>query len=135
MSRANKHNNAADAHHAVMREKYIALWAGVVFFAALIGLVWVVTVKQYIVAIAPPAGNNSAQQWESFLTDFQRGLAETKSSVEEVRQSFEEVQHGDGDVLGAQVTGAAESDYRRKRIQVEKVLYGMYTRLEPDTNK
>lgn len=116
---------APEAQRAVMREKYIALWAGVFFFATLVIVVWVGTIKGQIVAIVPPAANDSADQWESFLTEFQTGLAETRDSVAEVKDALQETAVTDtGEVRGEQI--AVTDDYREKRIETEKLLYEVY---------
>lgn len=126
--------NGVKNQTAIVREKYIALWSGVVFFTALITVVWVSTVKDYIVAVVPPAVQEDTATMDTFLRDFQSGLIETKTSVEKAREALQgsaSTSSASGTVLGEQASDEREvAAYRQQRIAVEKVLYGMYVRLQ-----
>lgn len=115
----------------VWREKQLALWAGVVFFMALIAAVWLFTIKQQIVALVPPP--EAGADWNALFAELQTGLEQTKASVEEARAAAASVtvpaeQSEPGEVLGEQAA-EDEAAYIQRRIAAEQVLYGMYERL------
>ncbi|MDP3900646.1 MAG: hypothetical protein Q8Q23_06245 [bacterium] len=85
--------SALDQQMKSQREKYIALWSGVIFFMGLIFLVWVLNFQQIFQQINQSAlSNESNGELKEILNDLSATFNEAKQGIDELNENISEAQ-------------------------------------------
>lgn len=112
------------------REKQLALWAGVIFFMAIVVFVWVLNFKQTVSATAQaPASGQSTAELSDLLDNLKTAVNQTKAGIGELQDTLQNnsQQQNDGQTIQELQSRLTEME---RRVELEKLLSQLHDQIK-----
>lgn len=122
---------AAPAAHEskTEREKQIALWAGVIFFMAIVVFVWALNFKQTVSATAKAPDNTPGMALSDLVENLKATIAQTKAGISTLQEAAQTGANTADDAQTVEYLQKRLADMER-RIELEKLLYRLNAQLK-----
>ena len=106
------------------REKYIAMWAGVMFFMAIIVFVWLISFKNNFQAINQPAQNGGGELGD-IIKNFSQAVEEVEDDLGGLRETINSEELSPDEKISQEEEIASlrqRLEEMEKRVELEKML-------------